>query len=65
MIEKIWKNLDKSSFEKESAELIKRKKKADLYSLVMTQYEANVGKQISRSTVRRCVNTYIKVNSQG
>ena len=61
----IWNKTDKSSFEKETDPLQKTRKKADLYTLIVQKYEEKWGKQINRSTVRRCINTEINTNSQG
>lgn len=61
----IWKTIDKSSFLKEKNEDLKVQKKGDLYALVCQKYEEKQGETINRSTVRRCVNTYINQNSQG
>ena len=65
IVVKIWKNLDKSSFEKASKPEVRDQLKSDLYTEVCKNYEEQQGNTINRSTVRRCVNTYIKVSSQG
>ena len=65
IVVKIWKNLDKSSFEKESNPEIKDQLKSGLYTEICKNYEEQQGHTINRATVRRCVNTYIKVSSQG
>lgn len=62
---KIWKKIDKTSFESEKDEAMKEQKKGELYTLVKQKYEEVEGKTISRSTIRRCVNEYINQNSQG
>lgn len=62
---KIWKKIDKTSFESEKDESMKEQKKGDLYTQIKQKYEEVEGKTISRSTIRRCVNEYINQNSQG
>lgn len=59
-IQQIWKNLSKTSFEKESDELIKKQLKGELYTKVSSIYEKQEGVIVKRSTIRRCVNSLTK-----
>lgn len=58
-IQQIWKNLPKSSFEKESDELVKKQLKGELYTQLSQIYEKQEGMIVKRSTIRRCVNSLI------
>jgi len=56
-IQKIWKNLQKTEFNKETDHNRKTYLKGQLYTKVSEIYEAQEGRSIQRHVVRRCVNS--------
>lgn len=60
MIQEIWKKMPKTEYNKETNELKKVNLKGELYSKISQLYQEQEGKEVKRSTVRRCVNSIMK-----
>ena len=59
-IQEIWKSLEKSAWIKEKNEDKKTILKGGLYTQIEELYRIKTGKDVKRSTIRRCVNSLIK-----
>lgn len=59
-IQEIWKKMPKTEYNKETDELKKITLKGELYSKISQIYKEQEGKEVKRSTVRRCVNSITK-----
>lgn len=59
-IQEIWKRLNKSEWMKEKDEDKKSILKGGLYTEIQEIYKLKTGRDVKRSTIRRCVNSFIK-----
>lgn len=59
-IQEIWSDLPKTEWMKEKDEEKKSILKGGLYTQIQEIYKLKTGKDVKRSTIRRCVNSLIK-----
>ncbi len=59
-IQEIWKKMPKTEYNKETDQLKKVTLKGELYDKISQTYQEQEGKEVKRSTVRRCVNSITK-----